>query len=594
MARAISRARTRLAVLALLISGLAFAGLAPAHAAPTAGVSGTVTAPAGIDVTQTKVSLLVVNPNGGAMLDSETYPDGTGAYHFDGKWPGQYKILFENPSAATVWNSGAPTRDSAPSIVLAEGQSLTGQDVLLARTGSISGTVLVPARGTSVDNVKVEAFSAASGDHVVAETAPGTDGTYTLSGLLPGTYKLKFTYGIQSDPPVWNGDAATRAEAPGIVLADGAAVTGQNASFVYTGSVSGTAKTPDGVALTNRRVILQTADGGFAGDADLDAQGRYRIEGLAAGQYKAALASSLPGGPSVWYENAENEASATVITVGKNAAVTGIDFTAPAESHGVVIGRVAGYTGDAEVAVAIYPANDPHPRSGPPLAIGVVNPDGSYAVVGLPTATVKAVLIGEIGGFANQWYGGTLATSRDISVVDGKTTRGIDFTAVPEAVIKGTAKKPFGNPAYVQVVDLRGNYLGDALTNDDGTYAVHGLPAGSYKVQFEEFSAGRITAWYGGKTFETAAVVTVVPGQTVTGIDSDVIIGGAKPTPKPTTGQPKPTAPPVVVQPAGSTSGGELAATGTPATLQPLGLAGGALGAVGLLLLLAARVRIRR
>lgn len=594
MARAISRARTRLAVLALLISGLAFAGLAPAQAAGTAVISGTVVGPAGVDVSQTTVSLVDGNSGTGEALGASTTVNAAGEFSFTGLSAGQYKLLFSNPGAVSVWNGGAPSEAAAPWITLTDGQTATQDAALVHPGGSIAGTVTVPAGGISPQNVNVEAYSEAWGDAVAASAAPDSEGKYTLSGLLPGTYKVKFTFGIQPDPPVWNGDAATRAEAPGIVVTNGDTVTGQNASFIYTGSVSGTAKTPDGVALTNRRVILQTADGGFAGDADLDAQGRYRIEGLAAGRYKAALTSSLPGGPSVWYKDAENETSATVITVGKNAAVTGIDFMAPAESHGVVTGRVAGYTGDAEVAVAIYPANDPHPRSGPPLAIGVVNPDGSYAVVGLPTAKVKAVLIGEIGGFANQWYGGTLATSRDISVVDGKTTRGIDFTAVPEAVIKGTAKKPFGNPAYVEVVDLQGNYIGDALTNDDGTYAVHGLPAGSYKVQFEGFSAGRITAWYGGKTFETAAVVTVVAGQTVTGIDSDVIIGGAKPTPKPTTGQPKPTAPPVVVQPAGSTSGGELAATGTPATLQPLGLAGGALGAVGLLLLLAARVRIRR
>lgn len=590
MARAISRARTRLAVLALLISGLAFAGLAPAQAAGTAAISGTVVGPAGVDVSQTTVTLQY----GSGVPTVSTTVSAAGEFSFTGLTAGQYKLQFENPGAVAVWNGGAPSEAAAPWITLADGQTATQDAALVQPGGSIAGTVTMPA-GTSPQNVNVEAYSEAWGEAVVASVAPDADGKYTLSGLLPGTYKVKFTFISYPDSPVWNGDAATRAEAPGIVVTNGDTVTGQDASFVKTGSISGTAKTPEGAAITNRRVILETASGGVVDNVALDAQGRYSFTGLDAGQYKVALASSLPGGPSLWYANAADEASATVITVARNTAVTGVDFTAPMESNGIVIGRVSGYTGGSPLAVALYRADDPHPRSGPPLAIGSVRPDGRYAIFGLPTGKVKAVLMGEMGGYANQWYGGgTLGTSQDIAVVDGQTTRGIDFTAVPEAVITGTAKKPFdASRTYVQVLDLNGDYVGDAFTNDDGTYSVHGLPAGSYKVEFEEFSAKGTIAWYGGTTFETAALVTVAAGQTVTGIDSDVTIAGAKPTPKPTTVKPRPAVPGAVAQPVSSTSGGELAATGTPAALQPLGLAGGALAGIGLLLVLGARVRNR-
>lgn len=596
MARAISRARTRLAVLALLISGLAFAGLAPAQAAGTAGISGTVVGPAGVDVSQTTVSLVDGSSGSGEALGASTTVNAAGEFSFTGLSAGQYKLLFSNPGAVSVWNGSAPSEAAAPWITLTDGQTATQDAALVHPGGSIAGTVTVPADGISPQNVNVEAYSEAWGEAVVASVAPDADGKYTLSGLLPGTYKVKFTFGIQPDPPVWNGDAATRAEAPGIVVTNGDTVTGQNASFVYTGSISGVAKTPEDAVLTHRGVLLLTAAGGFVGDTTLDAQGRYSFTGLAAGQYKVALKSALPGVSADWYQHGTDEASATVITVAKNKAVTGIDFVALAEHNGTISGRVSGYTGRAPAMVMVFPANDPHPGSGQPLGVGEVHPDGGYVVFGLPTGKVKAIFIGEVDGYANQWFGGgSQATSRDISVVEGRLTRGINFTAVPEAIITGTVKKPFDvSKTYIRVLDLQGNDVDYAFTNEGGSYSVHGLPAGSYKIQFEEFSAGRIAAWYGGKTFETAAVVTVVVGQTVTGIDSDVIIGGAKPTPKPTTVQPKPTAPPVVVQPAGSTSGGELAATGTPATLQPLSLAGGALGAVGLLLLLAARVRIGR
>ncbi|MFJ3958064.1 collagen binding domain-containing protein [Arthrobacter sp. NPDC090010] len=597
MAHAISRARRRFALFAVLISGLIFAGLAPAQAAGTGSISGTVTAPAGVDITQTTVSLDLETPDGNTMFESETHPDSTGAYSFEGKWPTRYKLTFANPGALTVWNGGAPTEAAAPWITLAEGQTITGQDAnLVYPGGSISGMVTVPVDWTPVGNVNVEAYSDAWGDSAAASTAPDADGKYTLSGLLPGSYKVKFTYGIQPDPPVWNGDAATRAEAPVIVVANGGSVTGQDASFVYTGSISGTAKTPEGTALINRRVILETETDDFVDNVALDAQGRFSFTGLAAGKYKLALASSLPGGPNLWYLDAPDEASATLVTLAKNGAVAGIDFTAPAESNGRVVGRVAGYTGDKPLLVAVYPAANPHPRYGPPLATAPVGADGRYAVFGLPTGNTKVMLVGEVGGYANQWYGGGMNTATVVPVVDGQTSRGIDFTAVDEAVISGTVKAPIGpGPAYIQVVNLAGQFVGDAFTEDDGSYAVHGLPAGSYKVEFSSTLRGGPVSWYGGADFDSAAVVTVSAGQTLTGIDSGVVIGEPS-KPKPGAAAPQPGTPltPVgAAQPVASVVGGELAATGASEALAPLGLAGGALGGLGLMLLLAAHPTLK-
>jgi hypothetical protein len=180
--------------------------------------------------------------------------------------------------------------------------------------------------------------------------------------------------------------------------------------------------------------------------------------------------------------------------------------------------------------VRVYPAANPHPRSGPPLGYAFVNPDGSYTVSGLPSGDVKVQLYGEIGGYANQWYGGTMATATTLNVTEGQTTQGVDFTAVPEAVIAGQVKAPFDPDAtIIRILNLAGQEIGDALPEPDGSYEALGLPAGSYKVEFTQTAAEHAKSWYGGKTFASAATVTVVAGQTVTGIDSDVVKKPAPP-----------------------------------------------------------------
>ncbi|WP_261619945.1 S-layer homology domain-containing protein [Pseudarthrobacter equi] len=68
---------------------------------------------------------------------------------------------------------------------------------------------------------------------------------------------------------------------------------------------------------------------------------------------------------------------------------------------------------------------------------------------------------------------------------------------------------------------------GSTYTKADGSYSVTGLPAGSYQVSVAGYDVGGFETWYGGSTTrELAAPVSLTAGQTVTGIDVDLLRGG--------------------------------------------------------------------
>lgn len=316
MARAISRARLRLVLLLTLLTGMVFAGVVPAHAAGTASMSGTVTVPAGADVTQTTVSLLVEMPEGYTMLDSEITPDATGAYTFAGTWPGRYKIMFANPATTAVWNGGALSEDAAPWIELADGQEITGVDASLLLAASISGTVTFDA-GAEPEPVVVTAFLDGSYDFPAAATATDPDGQYILENLAPGSYKLNFIGTTGSYPSVWNGNSLSPESAPVIVVAEGAAITGEDVSFTVdagSASISGTITRPGGGGVEGTMVQVFDLSGIAVSVTNAAADGTYTVSGLAAGSYKVAVFPSPIGSDPLWHGGAD-EATATPVAV---------------------------------------------------------------------------------------------------------------------------------------------------------------------------------------------------------------------------------------------------------------------------------------
>lgn len=469
-----------------------------------------------------------------------------------------------------------------------------------ADTASISGSVKFPTfPATNAVESVVTLYSESGGETKVASMLTvGAD--YSFTGLAPGSYKIHFDTGPER-PKLWNGNSADRGVAPPIVVAEGAVITGVDIDFdekINGASVSGTVTQLGGGGSEGIIVSIVDSNGLVVTWARAAADGTYTASGLAAGTYKVSSQPSPPGSAPVWFGGVD-EASAVPVQLGSGEAISGIDIALPAAAS--LSGTVSGYHGEAPLKVKVFAPESRRASLDPPLGYALVNPDGSYTVSGLPTGQVKVQFVGETGGYANEWYGGDIITAAVLNVTEGQTTPGIDFTAVPEAVIAGQLKPPI-QPGMIVVMVLNeaDHWIADAVPAENGSYEARGLPAGSYKVVFGGSPEGFATTWYGGTSLATAAVITVKAGDRVTGIDSGVIF---TPTPKPTPSvKPTPTQKPAgsaVSQPAtetdtDATAAGGLAETGTPVSLAPLGLAGAALGAAGVVLLLVSRRRSRR
>lgn len=91
--------------------------------------------------------------------------------------------------------------------------------------------------------------------------------------------------------------------------------------------------------------------------------------------------------------------------------------------------------------------------------------------------------------------------------------------------IEGTVSVAgFEDPAYacIAAYDADGLAVASSYSDDDGSYALYGLRPGDYTIRFSPCGGIRFaTEWYNDKpSRETADVVTVATGTTITGIDA--------------------------------------------------------------------------
>ncbi|MDP5226375.1 MULTISPECIES: hypothetical protein [Arthrobacter] len=527
MAPAISRARARIALFAVLLSSLLFAGLVPAHADGGGSISGHVTVPEGVDVTQTKVSLEMEMPEGYTMLDSETSPDSSGSFTFSGKWPGQYKVMFTNTGTVTMWNGGALTEAAAPWIVLADGQAVTGIDVALEAAGTISGAIRVP---NGFDPTQFSIFAepaddpyGTSSDGRSGFAVASSDGTYVITGLPAGDYKVQFQAPWGSGlSTIWYKNASSPDDATVVTLPGGGGVTGIDAAFYLPSSISGTVSFPAGQSVTSREVDVVDAHTGFmAGAGAIAADGTYTVSGLQPGDYKVHFVSW--GGPFVgeWYSGAQSEQDAQIISLALEQQLTGVDGAF--HIGGVVTGRVSVGAG-VDVThgrVQIFPASATNLFTGPPIGSAEPAPDGTYSVAGLPAGNYKVCFLAAFSGGLDSCFGDRSVTSATtIAVQLGQTTSAVNIRSQAGGQITGKADPSFGNYFIrVAVYSLDGTLVKESITAPDGTYRVPALPQGNYKVRFGPGPEMDGTKWYGGTSLSSATKVKVVAGASTAGID---------------------------------------------------------------------------
>ena len=392
-----------------------------------ASISGTLTAPAGVSLTATKI-----------------YASGS-----DGSWPvaadGTYKIVGLKAGSHTLWFSGdgnalaqyynnAISAETATAVRVAEGQDVTGIDSILEKGASISGTVTAPA-GVTLSDTRVAATIPGERSWT-GLTAVSADGSYHITGLAPGQYIVDFS--VSGALGQWHSSATSWRTATVIPVAEGQDVTGIDAALVKAASISGTVTVPPGVDADKVRISANaTGDPSASASATyLRADGSYTLDYLPGGFYKIEFATVLStefqvsdsGALAQWYSNADSFVDATAIVLGPGEELRGVNATLVKGAS--ISGRVKApdAIGAYKTTVSLYASGTP----GVALESEVISPDDPYAFIGLPAGSYKVGFSVENNEAQSQWHenADTFERASVITVTESQDVAGIDALLV--------------------------------------------------------------------------------------------------------------------------------------------------------------------
>ncbi len=438
-----------------------------------------------------------------------------------------------------------PTEGTA--IVAALGDTITDIDFELALGGRVSGTVTHDPSGDPIQGAIVDIFDT-NGDHV---SWGGTDssGEYiSFYAVVPGTHYVKtwndlgYTNELYDDLPCIGCDVTTGTP---VEVAAGATNSDIDFALRLGGLIAGTV-TEMGTSLPIEGVHVDIFDseGDFQTFGATDADGNYTIyDSLPAGSYFARAWGDPPHIGEL-YENVPCNFSCDV-TEGSPIAVsagttTQIDFEL--EVGGFISGSVTEFGGSAiqDIHVNI------HNTAGVLLIWEPTDSAGDYTTsLVLPPGEYFVNTWNDLG-YINEVYDDTTCLGCDVTlgkkvfVTSGATTTGVDFDLVMGGLISGTLTEQgtgTGIPRVrVHIHSADGTRIQGFLPDENGDYVSPiGMPSGDYFVVTS-------TMWGAGPRYvneiyddlpcpgpcdvKTGAPVTVEAGNTTSGIDFELALGG--------------------------------------------------------------------
>ncbi len=204
-------------------------------------------------------------------------------------------------------------------------------EILEAATGSIYGKIYDGATGEGIPDPYATVELYTSDDTYAGGAMVDEEGKYSFQGLAPGSYKLFASPAVYSPEKIycceWYKDKYRRDKADLIDVQNGSN-TRIDISLYGFGSISGrvtSAQEPGGV----KDVYVYAYDPYYRlkGRAITDAQGRYRIEELYAGQYKIRFDTQRAARPyyDVWHNMVGSFEGAGKVSVQWDKNSSGID-----------------------------------------------------------------------------------------------------------------------------------------------------------------------------------------------------------------------------------------------------------------------------
>ncbi|TDA68928.1 MAG: hypothetical protein D9V47_06585 [Clostridia bacterium] len=445
---------------------------------PGGSISGLVTDEAGNPIAGVGVwaELNVGTDKWVGVSNAQTGSDGS--YVLRGLPSGEYKVRAEAEGMVRAYYPSTPDWDQAQILAVTAPDVVTSIDFTLEPGGTISGTVTD------------EAGSPIAGADVWADfwdgkwaggTRTGADGCYTIRGLPGGDYR------VQAEAPGWARevyqDTLRHDQATQVTVT----APGDTPNIDFTlepgGTISGWVTDADGNPLAGVGVSVDGPGYGFG--AETDADGYYRVEGVAYGSYlvRAPAHGGWAPGDDNWvmeyYHEKVGEDAADVVEVSAaRPDVTDSNFTL--EPGGSISGRVTDEAGSPIAGADVW-ADFWDGKWAGGTRTGA---DGCYTIRGLPGGDYRVQA--EAPGWAREVYQDTLRHDQatPVTVTAPGDMSNIDFTLERGGTISGLVTDADGNPLAGVGVHVDGPGYGfGAETDADGYYRVEGVAYGSYLVR---------------------------------------------------------------------------------------------------------------
>ena len=416
-----------------------------------------------------------------------------------------------------------------------------------ANNAHITGKVTNGA-GVGIAGVETMAFKLFDDDgeefwEAVRDTGSFTkaDGTYSFDGLGPGTYRMGYHDPNGGFITEYYNNSATVEDAKDIAVAMGGTTPDINVKLAKAGHIAGTVTKAGGAPLADMYVVAYSeADEGEEGEPNYgitDEDGHYDVGGLTAGSYVLDFEdySENPVYASEFYDNKPDFGSATKVAVAAGATVPGKD--AELAKGGRIKGHVTGPDGQpaSDIAVTAYLQGSDDDSDG----FGIyTNSAGNYTVSGLAAGTYRIGFDDEGGQFVDEYYNDkpTVEEADDIVVTSATTVTGKDAQLSEGSHITGKVTKSGGTglgsvaiDVYQQIDEGSDSFWEPVQwseTENDGTYDVGGLAAGTYRLGFTDENGVLVSEYYDNKSsVEEATDIVVGADSTVTGKDAELGAG---------------------------------------------------------------------